>query len=245
MIADYQFGKNRPDPSTNGWQFTAGTKNPVDSEQQPKQTMITGSATNLALAALCLSLFSCATKNNEPPPQGAAIIDAMPDPEHPHRIEDIQLVSVNGKGVHGTRSVIQPGLNTVKTRFRWPQGKEGEVDLRFYATPGTVYNINFDEYPPTSEFEDGVAGKMMNAVGSSSDPYAGLGAAFIAPVAAVVGTGERLAHYKATHRQAITHIDLSVTAHHSGQGIVRQVRAYPDGRVDEKPWAAWAQMKAP
>lgn len=207
--------------------------------------MITRNATNLTLAALCLSLFSCATKNNEQPPQGAAIIDALPDPEHLHRVEGIELVSVNGKGIHGMRSVIQPGLNTVKTRFRWPQGGAGEVDLRFYATPGTVYNINFDEYPPTREFKDGVAENIMNGIGSSGDPYAGIAAAFIAPVAAVVGTGERIAHHRTTHSQAATHIDLSVTAHHSGQGIVRQVRAYPDGRVDEKPWAAWAQMKAP
>ena len=207
--------------------------------------MSTRHATNLALAALFLSLFSCATKNSGPPPQGAAVIDAMPDPEKRHRIGDIQLVSVNGKGVRGTRSVIQPGLNTVKTRFRWPQGGVGEVDLRFYATPGTVYHINFDEFPPTGGFKGGVGNGMMNGIGSSGDPYAGFAAAMVAPVAVVVGTGERMTNYRATHSQAVTHIDLSVIAHQSSQGTVRRVRAYPDGRVDGKPWAAWAQMKAP
>ena len=41
------------------------------------------------------------------------------------------------------------------------------------------------------------------------------------------------------------HIDLMVVAEHSSQGIVRKFRAYPDGRVDGKPWAAWARMQAP
>lgn len=207
--------------------------------------MNTRHSTNLTLAALCLSLFSCATKNSEPPPQGAAVIDARPDSDKTHRIGDIQLVSVNGKGVRGTRSVIQPGLNTVKTRFRWPQGGVGEVDLRFYATPGTVYDINFDEYPPTGKFKGGAGNTIMNGFGSSGDPYMAFVAAMVAPVAVVVHTGERMTNYSATHGQAVTYIDLSVIAHQSSQGTVRHVRAYPDGRVDGKPWAAWAQMKAP
>jgi hypothetical protein len=85
----------------------------------------------------------------------------------------------------------------------------------------------------------------VNGIGSSNDPYAGFVAAMVAPVAVVVGTGERMTNYSATHSQAVTHIDLSVIAHQSSQGTVRRVRAYPDGRVDGKPWAAWAQMKAP
>jgi hypothetical protein len=207
--------------------------------------MITRHAKNLALAALCLSLFSCATKNNEPPPQGAAIIDALPDPEHRKRVEGIELVSVNGKGVRGTRSVIQPGLNTVKTRFRWPHGEMREAGLRFYATPGTVYYINYDVYPPDNKLDDTMADKIVGSI-PTDDPSAFIiGTMIMAPAAAVVGIGERVAHGAATSGQAVTHIDLSVIAHHSGQGTVRQVRAYPDGRVDGKPWAAWAQMKAP
>jgi len=71
------------------------------------------------------------------------------------------------------------------------------------------------------------------------------GTIFLGPPAAVIGIGERISHGVTQHGKPATHIDLMVTAHHSSQGVVRQVRAYPDGRVDEKPWAAWAQMKAP
>ncbi len=41
------------------------------------------------------------------------------------------------------------------------------------------------------------------------------------------------------------YIDVMVVAKNSPEGIVRRVRAYPDGRVDEKPWAAHAQMGPP
>ena len=160
-------------------------------------------------------------------------------------IEGIQLVSINGAGVQGTRRVIAPGPNIIKTRFRWPQGRVQEADLRFYATPGTVYFIYYDVYPPYSEFSGSVADKMIDAI-PLEDTYGTIfGSLILVPSAAVVGIGERVGHGVAQHRQSATHIDLMVTAHHSGQGTVRRVRAYPDGRVDEKPWAAWAQMQAP
>lgn len=201
----------------------------------------------LSVANACLLLGSCALKSPATPPsQGSAIIDAIPGAEHMDQIEGIKLVSINGKSVKGTRSVIQPGPNTIKTRFRWPQGQVQEADLRFYATSGIVYFINYDVYPPRKEFTDGVAGGMVNSISSSGDPYAALiGTIILGPVAAVTGTGERIAHGVAQQRQSATYIDLMVVAHHSSQGTVRKVRTYPDGRVDEKPWGAWAQMKAP
>jgi hypothetical protein len=179
------------------------------------------------------------------PPRGSAIIDAKPEPERREGVEGIELVSINGKRVRGTRQVIAPGPNTIRTQFRWPQGMVQEADLRFHATPGIVYFINYDVFPPRRETTDGVAGKLVNSVSSSGSPYAALGAAIVAPPAVVIGVGERVAHGVAQHGKPATHIDLMVVAHHSSQGVVRQVRAYPDGRVDEKPWAAWAQMRAP
>ena len=196
-------------------------------------------------ATACLLLGSCASKSERPPPPGSAVIDAKPDPEHREHIEGIELVSINGSSVKGTRSVIQPGPNTIKTRFRWPQGMIQEADLRFYATPGIIYFINYDVFPPSKEFTNSVAEKMVDVI-SGGDAYGAIfGTVLLGPPAAVIGVGERISHGVAQQRQSATYIDLTVIAHHSSQGTVRQVRAYPDGRVDEKPWAAWAQMKAP
>jgi hypothetical protein len=36
-----------------------------------------------------------------------------------------------------------------------------------------------------------------------------------------------------------------VVCRQNGEGIVRRVRVYPDGRVDPAPWAGQAQMTAP
>ena len=188
----------------------------------------------LLAATACLLLGSCASTADMPPPPGSAIIDATPDAKHMDRVEEIELVSINGRSVKGTRSVIQPGPNTIKTRFRWPQGQVQEADLRFYATPGTVYFINYNVYPPAKKLTNSVAQKIVD----SSYIFGG-------PPAAVVGVCEQVGHGIAEYRKSATYIDLAVTAHHSSQGVVRQVRAYPDGRVDGKPWAAWAQMKAP
>ena len=202
----------------------------------------------LPAAIACLLLGSCASTTDSsatPPHRGGAIIDAKPDPDHSKHIEGIELVSINGRSVKGTRSVIQPGPNTIKTRFRWPQGPVQEADLRFYATPGIVYFINYDVYPPPKEFTNSVAEKMVDVISGGDAMGAIAGTILLGPPAAVIGVGERIGHGVALQRQVATHIDLMVTAHHSSQGTVRQVRAYPDGRVDEKPWAAWAQMKAP
>ena len=198
-------------------------------------------------ATACLLLGSCAPTSEQPPPPGSAIIDAKPDPEHRGRIEGIELVSINGRSVKGTRSVIQPGPNTVKTRFRWPQGLVQEVDLRFYATPGTVYFINYDAYSPEYERDNRVAQKIGRELFDDSGSAEGaiVSAIFLAPPLAVIGIAEGIGHGVFKNPQPATRIDLMVVAHHSSEGTVRQVRAYPDGRVDGKPWAAWAQMKAP
>jgi hypothetical protein len=190
-------------------------------------------------------LVSCvSTTNLSPPPPGRAVIDVKPEPEHRERVEAIGLVSINGDPVNGTRSELTPGPNTVRARFRWPHGFVQEVDLRFHATAGTLYFINYDVFPPDSEDRGTRAGRFMDSVGHTSDPYAGVGLIFIAPLVATVGVGEKIAHHAGQAGQAATYVDLAVVAHHSSEGIVRRVRAYPDGRVDEKPWAPWAQMRA-
>lgn len=210
--------------------------------------MITTPLASLAAATACLLLGSCASTTVAPPPPGSAIIDAKPDADHRKQIEGIEgieLVSINGKSVKGTRSVIQPGPNTIKTRFRWPQGQDQEADLRFYATPGITYFINYDVYPPRNEGFTSMTEGALDALGSSGDPYAAVVGVFLAVPISAIAVGERIHHGVAQQRQSATYIDLMVVAHHSSQGTVRRVRTYPDGRVDEKPWAAWAQTKAP
>ena len=202
-------------------------------------------ATTLAAATGCLLLGSCASTTNTPPP-GSAIIDAIPDPEHREGVSKIRLVSINGKSVKGTRSVIEPGIKSIKTQFRWPQGQSQQVDLRFYATPDTVYFIYYDMYPPSKEFDSRVARGLMTPLNESTDPMAGIfGAIFLAPPAAVIGLAERANHSITKRGASTTYIDLMVVARHTSQGVVRRVRVYPDGRIDEKPWRSGAQMQAP
>lgn len=200
---------------------------------------------SLTAAAACLLLGSCASTTVTPPPPGFAIIDAKPDPDRRKHIEWIELVSINGKSVKGTRCVIEPGLNTIKTRFRWPQGQDQQLQLRFYATPGTIYFIYYNVYPPSTELTDSVAGRIVDSLGEGDAYGAVWGTVILGPPAAVIGMGERISHGVTQHRKPAQHIDLMVVARHSSQGIVQQVRVYPDGRVDEKPWAASTQMKAP
>jgi hypothetical protein len=199
------------------------------------------------LFAACLLpiLASCAsTTNLSPPPPGRAVIDAMPEAHRRDRVEAIGLVSINGGSVNGTRSDLTPGPNTVRARFRWPHGFVQEVDLSFYATAGTLYFVNYTVFPPDSEDSATMAGRFMNSAGHTSDPGVVV-LAFIAPLVATVAVGEKIAHRARQASKVATYMDLTVVAHRSSEGIVRQVRAYPDGRVDEKPWAPWAQMRAP
>ena len=136
-------------------------------------------------------------------------------------------------------------MNSIKTRFRWPEGRDQRVDLRFYATPGTIYSIHYDVYPNPNVLEKTVAAKAMDGMTGPGSGTEGMLALFLAPPFIAMAAVERIGRGADRKSDSATHIDLMVVAHHSSQGIVRRVRAYPDGRVDEKPWAAGAQMDAP
>ena len=69
-------------------------------------------------------------------------------------------------------------------------------------------------------------------------------AVLFGPPAAIIGIGERIIQGGAQNRLSPTHVDLVVVAHQS-KGTVRQVRVFPDGRVETKAWNSWAQMQAP
>ena len=159
-------------------------------------------------------------------------------------MDGTRIVAINGKSVSGTRLVIAPGVNTVRTRFRWPQGGTGEADLKFYATPNTVYYVYYSVHPPYRG-NDNLGDKMLMGLSDTGSQDAILGAVAVGPVAAAVGAADKVVHETSQNLNPGKHIDVMVVAPRSGQGIVRQVRAYPDGRVDAKTWAPWAQLKAP
>lgn len=181
--------------------------------------------------AVFLLLGACASTKT-PPPAGLAVIDVKPDANFRKGIGGISLVSINEGKVKGTRSVINPGLNSIKTKFKWPNGWVQQVDLRFYATPGSVYTTHYDVFPPLPESRTPMADKVFDG--------AGMAAPMILPSAAIIGAGEWVASSSPTS----TYIDLVVFGPNS-EGAVRKVRAYPDGRVETKPWSLWAQMKDP
>ena len=202
----------------------------------------------LALAALA-GLSSCASTTHDAPPAGRALIDATPDLDRRDRIDGIHFVSVNGSPVQGTQTALNPGRNTVRLGFRWPQGGNQEVDLVFYAVAGSTYFIQYDVFPPYAN-RMGEPTELEHRAGDVAGLAQGSGEAMIlvGPPAFALwlpGFLKRGANEAAEHRKPAHYIDLMVICRQSGEGIVRRVRAYPDGRIDASPWAAHAQMTAP
>ena len=196
-----------------------------------------------------IGLDGCAPATYQPPPPGRALIDATPDSSHRDRIDGIRIVSVNGNAVRGTRTPLNPGRNTVRIGFRWPQGGEQEVDLTFHAVAGSSYIVQYDVFPPhanrlgeRTDLED-AAGDVLALSGGSGET-----AMFLAPPAlALWGAGwvKRGANEVEEHHKPAQYMDLMVVCRHNREGIVRRVRTWPDGRIDAAPWAAHAQMTAP
>ncbi len=203
----------------------------------------------LLAAAFVAGLSSCASTTHDPPPPGHAQIDATPDPDRRDRIDGIQLISVNGIPTRGTKTALTPGRNTVRAGFRWPQGGGQEVDLVFHAVAGSNYIIQYDVFPPYANRMDEPT-DLEHRAGDVAGLSQGSGEAMMlfGPPALVLwlpGYLKRGANEAAEHRKPAHSIDLMVVCRQNAEGIVRRVRAYPDGRVDAAPWAAHAQMKAP
>lgn len=205
----------------------------------------------LLLLAGCVmtGLSGCASTTRETPPPGHALIDATPDPDRRDRIDGIRLISVNGAPAHGTRTALNPGRNTVRIGFRWPQGGSQEVDLDFHAVAGSTYIIQYDVFPPYAN-RMGESTDLEHRAGEVAGLSQGSGEAMLLvgpPALALWGAGylKRGANEAAEQRKPAHYIDLMVLCRQNSEGIVRRVRAYPDGRVDAAPWAAHAQMRAP
>ena len=196
------------------------------------------------MATAIAALTGCASQVAVP--QHRAMIDAKPEREKRDRISSIQLVSVNGSPSHGTQTALQPGRNKVRIRFEWPQGGAQEVDLAFHAKEGQRYFVHYDTMPPSVDRL--IESTSLDQAGtdlSAGAAYAGEGFVFFLPTVFALWTAgaiQRGANQVAEQHKPARYVDLMVIAHHSSDGVVRTVRAYPDGRVDAAPWAAWAKM---
>lgn len=199
----------------------------------------------LMAAAIAMGLSACSSTAGRAP-AGLALLDARPGPDKRDRIRDIHLVSVNRVPVRGSEVVLEPGRNNVRVGYTWPQGGSQEVDLLFHALPDRSYVVQYEPSPSAAnrlveynKWDD--AARDVASMGV----VAGQGAIFFAPPAfALLGIGfaQRAGSQIAERRKPASSMDLMVISSDLGEGIVRRVRAYPNGRVDSASWAAYAQM---
>lgn len=206
---------------------------------------------------LLVILPACSTMSTRQPDPGHALINATPEKSERDRLDGIRLVSINGRPAPGTKASLTPGRNNVKIRFTWPQGGRQEVDLRFHATEGHLYSVQYDVHPPYvnrfrqptrwDESASELTGGLANLI-DGGDPGDAKAAGFFIPVYLALGTAntiERVTSHAGERSKPADYIDIMVVAKNSPEGIVRRVRAYPDGRIDARPWAAQAQMGRP
>jgi hypothetical protein len=205
--------------------------------------------TGLLAAALAVTLSACSSSPTASrPPAGFAVLDASPERERRDRIKGIHVVSVNRVPVRGSEAVLTPGRNKVRIGYTWPQGGSQEVDLVFHARPNSSYVV---QYVPSPAYANRLVEikKWDDAAGDVASMGVGAGQAafiFAPPAMALLGVGfaNRVGSQMAEAHKPATSMDLMVISRDNGEGIVRRVRAYPDGRVDSASWAAYAQMSS-
>ena len=202
---------------------------------------------NKSLPLLLLGFLSgCGSMTTRQPEPGRALIDATPEKEKRDRIDGIRIVSVNGRAVRGTECSLNPGRNCVRLGFNWPQGGRQELDLRFHAVAGHVYFVQYHVHPPyvdrlkqTSRWDER-SRRFGDAVDEAAMVFAPL---FLAWGGA--NTVEKATSQARELSKPAEYVDVMVVAKNSPEGIVRRVRAYPDGRVEAESWAACARMGHP
>ena len=198
------------------------------------------------LLSICIAgLVGCAETGTPRPSAGMAILDAASPHVGQDRIVHSSIISVNGMAVGRRQCELSPGRNTVRVGFQWPQGGEGQVNLRFHATAGTTYCVSYDPYPPYAE--RGSRGeKLPDLVSGMGDM--GMATIAISPLIGAMTVplvGEGMAGDARERQRPADRMDIRVIAYRSPQGIVREVRVWPDGRVDEATRAPYAQMSPP
>ncbi|WP_265595115.1 hypothetical protein [Haloferula sp. BvORR071] len=200
----------------------------------------------LLTAAIAVALSACSSSTGSRAPAGLAVLDATPDRGKRDRIKGIHVVSVNRIPVRKDEVVLRPGRNSVRIGYNWPQGGGQEVDLVFHARPDSSYVVQYEPTPAyanrlqePNQWDEASLEMVSTAAGM------GEGVVFLLPPAvALLGLGftQRVGSEIAESRKPATYMDVMVVSKNNGEGIVRRVRAFPDGRVDSATWSAYAQM---
>lgn len=170
------------------------------------------------------------------------------------RIKSVSVVSVNGRKTKEESPTLREGENRLRVRFSWPQGGEQDVSLKFRAQPKQKYYLRYDPFPPTADQFSGESELLQSAEGlaekgldimiarSSFWPEAlirlVLGAATMAPAVPmkVLDLIDRVKETAGERRQPVEYVDLWIVSENGEEGVVRRVRAYPDGRLKSAPW---------
>lgn len=203
-----------------------------------------------ATATLLVGLTSCTSPSKQRPTAGRALIDAVPGGEHHDRIKGVKLLSVNGTSASKKSAALPSGANFVKVRFDWPQGGSQAVSLKFRARPDQKYKVKYDPFPPTADQLRGTtelsAAAQTIADGSfeimrsgHGNPAAALlGFAVLSP-AIVLGTADHAYRIKESIRERhspVHYVDLWVISEDPSEGVVRRVRAFPNGHLLSEKW---------
>lgn len=207
------------------------------------------------------SLVSCGSPNysigtkeshrsaSSPGGGSSARLDAVPRGKNRDRIKRAKLVSVNGAPAKGRSAKVPVGSNSVAISLSLPQGGSMAVPLKFYARANQDYFVRFDPFPPTASQFSGTtdamvaAGSFLQASASLQEmphPVAHLAGAVVLAPGILLAAGDRLYRVGETIREyhsAIKYVDVMVISRNPAEGVVRRVRAFPDGRLlSEKYW---------
>ncbi len=198
--------------------------------------MIISNLPSFALAVIS-TLFLCQCASNRIPElkQGEAYLDASPANKHRAQLTGFRIVSVNGKKARGSATHIPIGPVKAVVAFNWPKVGKKQVPLNFNARQGHVYFMKYDRFPHPDKQGKGLAGVSKGLMTTGAHlhilgfPFFGAGVVvgFVEHVRQGLGIRTRLG-------RAASYIDLYVISTLSSEGVVRKVRTYPSGRVENR-----------
>jgi hypothetical protein len=186
---------------------------------------------------LLVALPGCSSMTNPQPEPGRARIDVRPEKEKRDRIDGIRIVSVNGQPARGTEASLTPGRNRVRVGFKWPQGGRQELDLDFHAVAGRSYYAEYHVHPPyvnrisqRTKWDESAGRIGRGHKGGAAQA----GALFVPPILALgaANTVEKVGGEIREQSKPAEHIDIMLVAKNGPEGVVRYLRAYPNGQVE-------------
>lgn len=202
-------------------------------------------------ATLLAGLTSCGSTSRPPPGGGRASINAVPGGKYHDRIKGVQLISVNGTKAARKETGLPSGSNNVRLSFQWPQGGMQEVNLKFNARQNQKYTVKYDPFPPTADQFHGTSDVSDAAQTIASEAYELMALGHGHPIAVLAGAavlvpaialgsadfGYRVKESIREGQAPVQYVDLYVISDDGSEGVVRRVRAYPNGRLlSEKLW---------